>query len=331
MIHSATTVIKTLKAAVIIFLALLLLFTATYFLIPKNQPKQKQLALNEIMFSENTSFIELYNPLQTPVNLRGWVLTLDDERINLGGIIEVDEYLLVPLNSSKAPGKVTLQDPIGRLVDSYRWGGHKSRVSAGRTPDGVGQWLGFTQPTPAEANKINNTGNTTCWVGEYNLARNQLTLIGYDAGPQGFCSLFDEKINASSEILGVTDEATRRQITYVLAQRHVASERERRVKGLKVSNQMLEGALTRLVGEKVMGLGFQGEFAAMDDHFKAMLYDVLVNGTAFERNNLRIQFTFYATQRQLGAFRIINPDADELRRMLDKDETTRQILDKIKK
>ncbi len=124
--------------------------------------------INEFLPDPDTLYteewIELYNPLDSDVNLSGYML--DDivgggtapYTIPQGTIISAHGFLVfygnvtgVILNNSG--DNVTLLMPDGvTVVDSHSYSSSSNDVSIGRTPDGGSTWTTFTTPTPGASN-----------------------------------------------------------------------------------------------------------------------------------------------------------------------------------
>ncbi|HON06713.1 MAG TPA: putative Ig domain-containing protein [Verrucomicrobiota bacterium] len=122
-------------------------------------------------------WFEIYNPSSLPINLGGYylsdTLTISNQfQIPNGYIIPAYGYLMVwadgeqNQNSSTNPAlhvsfklsssgeAIGLFAPDGTLVDGIIFGQQSPDISQGRFPDGSETIMAFTNPTPAQANKI---------------------------------------------------------------------------------------------------------------------------------------------------------------------------------
>jgi endonuclease/exonuclease/phosphatase family metal-dependent hydrolase len=124
--------------------------------------------INEFLPDPNTLYteewIELYNPLDVPVDISGYIL--DDiisggtaaYTIPVGTVIPAHGFLVfnqsitnIALNN--AGDTVNYINPDGvTILDSYTYGSSTNDVSYGRESDGGSTWTTFTSPTPGASN-----------------------------------------------------------------------------------------------------------------------------------------------------------------------------------
>ena len=143
---------------------------------------QDQLFINEFLasnsitnvdsdFSAFSDWIEIYNNEESDVDLSGYFLTDDIAtpekwQIPTGTIISSKGYLIfwadkedmvdLALHTNfklKANGEeIGLFNKAGELVDLKAFDGQATDVSYGRQPDGISEWMYFSQPTPGAYN-----------------------------------------------------------------------------------------------------------------------------------------------------------------------------------
>ena len=139
-------------------------------------------ALNEVMASNDstlsdedgdfTDWIELINWGDSEVSLEGWGLSDDYDRpfrwVFPSVTLQPGKFLLVrasgkdrrqagqPLHTSfsisAAGEEVLLTHPDGQRIDTLTPRAIPTGLSAGRQPDGIGDWFFFTAPTPGTSN-----------------------------------------------------------------------------------------------------------------------------------------------------------------------------------
>lgn len=139
---------------VIIVTVLILLF------IPSTTFAQT-LVINEIMArpSENTEWVEIYNPTSQSVDLTGWKIkdgnNLTSDDLTLTGQIGTLGYITFDHNkgwlNDSGSETVTLLDNSGNAVDSYSYKGATQGKTYGRQPDG-GTWTNSLDPTKGSSN-----------------------------------------------------------------------------------------------------------------------------------------------------------------------------------
>jgi len=132
-----------------------------------------QVVINEFSSSSNPEWVELYNLGSTPVSLEGWTLFFQDnpetnQRVifSTNDIISGDGYKLVEHSYTGTQAwlrndgdTIILKDPNGE-VDSVKYGDVQgalvsapdSEHSAGRSPNGTGEWVILDSATPDAAN-----------------------------------------------------------------------------------------------------------------------------------------------------------------------------------
>lgn len=138
---------------IIVTVLILLLFPSITF--------AQTLVINEIMArpSDNTEWVEIYNPTGQPVDLTGWKIkdgnSLSNDDLTLTG--QIDSYGYKTFDHSKGwlndsgSETVTLLDNSGNTVNSYSYNGATQGKTYGRQPDG-GTWASNLDPTKGSSN-----------------------------------------------------------------------------------------------------------------------------------------------------------------------------------
>ena len=120
---------------------------------------------------DNEDWIEIHNPGNEPVDLRGWSLTDDSGETSKwlfpDVVLDPGEYLVVfasakdrrtrlPLHTNFKLGRrgetLVLTGPDGNTVDRMEVAELPPDFAHGRQPDGIGEPVVFHQPTPEETN-----------------------------------------------------------------------------------------------------------------------------------------------------------------------------------
>lgn len=141
------------------------------------------LVLNEIMASNSTVFpdengsfgdwIEIYNPCDTPVNLKGYSLSNDEKQPDKWNFPDSDvapkSYIVIfasgcSITDINAPfwhtgfklsrkGDAVILSRFGKIVDRIVFSRTPTDTSLGRSPDNKNKWVQFSHPTPGYENK----------------------------------------------------------------------------------------------------------------------------------------------------------------------------------
>jgi hypothetical protein len=160
------------------------LFTANFEIDPNYEPLQP-LIINEIQssnsktykdeFNESDDWIELFNPNDTMVNIKGYFLTDEPSKpkkyaINSDLYIPPNGHLIIwcddeneqglnhsNFNLNKFGDFIGLVSPSEEFIDSLSFGSIFRDYSYGRESDGDEDWITFQTPTPNAPNEIFET------------------------------------------------------------------------------------------------------------------------------------------------------------------------------
>ncbi|MCP4123209.1 MAG: lamin tail domain-containing protein, partial [Bacteroidetes bacterium] len=128
------------------------------------------LVINEVAVKTSdesgTQWIELYNPTDTDISLKGWILKYNNdshEYVFPGGGIYSKQYLVIKNDESgfnftlESEDAVRLFDASSNLVDETAWsdGDAPENKSWGRIPDGTGKFKTLNFPTQEMKNVDN--------------------------------------------------------------------------------------------------------------------------------------------------------------------------------
>ncbi len=107
-------------------------------------------------------FVEIFNPLDRPVNLAGMILT---DQVNLADAFKFPDHSYVaangyavftggslPFNLASAYDWLTLADPEGHVIDQFLVQSRGADATIGRYPDGTNTIVTFELPTPGQPN-----------------------------------------------------------------------------------------------------------------------------------------------------------------------------------
>lgn len=139
--------------------ALLIIFFLIYQLIFVS-PVFAAIVLNEISPTGETEWVEIFNTGSEPVDLEGWLLkdgnSLSDD-LTLSGLIPPNGHLVFSnpkehwLND-KGDETIYLYSNSGALEDKYSFKNTSPEKTFSRIPDGTGQFVANTDPTPNSYN-----------------------------------------------------------------------------------------------------------------------------------------------------------------------------------
>ncbi|MBD3388314.1 MAG: hypothetical protein GF416_04490 [Candidatus Altiarchaeales archaeon] len=346
MLYGISTAVKALKSSFIVLAAAAIMLGVLWVAYPNLRPESLDLRVNEVLTDPGSlgwddGFIELHNTGDSKLSLEGWSVRTESGSINLFGHIEPGGYRAVygGLFSGDVE-TVSLVDPRGRVADRYSRVGGLEAVSVGRSPDGMGSWTGFVNPTPGAPNTVVEKTPTTldtlpkvevpdCMEEEYEAVRADTAEEGF--GSVDFCRAFEEEMSDLNpyvlrRINEISDEEIREAIALGVAERAVAREREERIVGLVVSDAELMDSIRGLIGDDLYSLGLDGELAKMNGRFKRMLFDIILNGTGGERREMRLQLKYYLESRESGGRKTLKFRPDEVRVMLSDGRSLQEIL-----
>ncbi|MBU0761521.1 MAG: lamin tail domain-containing protein [Candidatus Altiarchaeota archaeon] len=156
MLDSVTTFVKASKLVLIVFTLAFITFLLLFIYInPGNtQPKLNEILLNPREAGWEDQYVEIYNPGDQTVYLNGWTLESAKSVLPLFGEIKPKQYSVYFGEINAFDGKITLKNNLGYTVDSFSFDPKNMGFSAGRVPDGSGQWLWTTTPTPGSSNNV---------------------------------------------------------------------------------------------------------------------------------------------------------------------------------
>jgi|GEM_PF-3996479 len=277
-------------------------------------PVQNNIVINEVLLNPteagwNDAFIELYNPGDQKADIAGWQIRSGKSRARLFGEVPPKGFRVI-YGGIAVEGDIGLFNSVGVEKDVYEVG-QKGGFAAGRIPDGGDTFKWVTTPTPGAPNTIEQAEK-----GEKPPQCN----VGKD-----LCDAISEANPvAKNKIAQMKDKKAIERIGYVLAQRKISREREEKVRSITVSSTEVHDALTGLVGPSMMSAGLNDEIAKMNGKFRAMLVDILTNGTKAERAEIKIQFENYVRMRGEPADAKVDPKA--IRVLLARDAKMDELL-----
>lgn len=117
--------------------------------------------LNELMANptDNTEWVELYNPTNQAIDLSNWKLkdgnSLTRDDLTLSG--QINSFSFITFNHDKGwlndtgDETITLLDNTGQIVDNYQYSGTTKGKTYGRQPDGL-NWQSNLEPSKGSSN-----------------------------------------------------------------------------------------------------------------------------------------------------------------------------------
>lgn len=344
MLYPMTSAIKAFKSMLVVLAAAAFMLLVMWLIYPKIAPRDAGVRVNEVMMEPSAAgwdegFVELHNVGERAVSLDGWTLATDGGETGLFGSIEPGGYRVVYGEALKG-GQVVLSDYSGRTRDSYTESG-LGGASTGRVPDGIGQYQALSVPTPGAPNRADTLieSPTTlpeapapaCMRDEYSSLGQGPAEAGFAGDAGEYCGVFEAAMMDAHpyvrrRIEQISDPQVRRDIAESVVDREVARRREERTLDLVVSDAEVMDSITGLIGGELASGALDGELAAMNLKFKRMLFDIILNGTATERKQLRLQFTYYLEEKGDGVTVLPQIDPEHVRLMLGRGDTTQEII-----
>lgn len=129
-----------------------------------NDASELVLFINEIFSTGDPDWLEIYNPLDTEVDLGGFYIyddgTASDKSVfPAGTVISAGGFLLwhcddvqTKFKLSSGGETVTLEDSAGNQIDRVSFPATEKGTTYGRVTDGAAEWKIFRNPTPGKSN-----------------------------------------------------------------------------------------------------------------------------------------------------------------------------------
>ncbi|MCZ6795539.1 MAG: lamin tail domain-containing protein [Planctomycetota bacterium] len=123
---------------------------------------EPEVLLNEAFRGDGESWVELFNPSSSPLDLSGYLLAGDPSgspgyTLRAGSVVPAAGFLTLTAGNTglvldAREQYLLLQAPDRRVVDACRLRERPEEGSDGRLPDGVSRWLRTSPPSPGAAN-----------------------------------------------------------------------------------------------------------------------------------------------------------------------------------
>lgn len=306
MISGMTTFFKAFKTFIIIFLAVALFLIGLYYAVIHNTDI---VLINEVLTNPSDagwedSFIELKNQGSTPVDLDGWKLRVGKKDVDLSGTLNAQNYRVV-YGRIPEKGTITLVNGRNYVMDEFSYDDKTQGFSKGRYPDGVGAWMWTNTPTPGMPNsQFAGTGAENQLpipkCKPENVPQELITSLGYNMSAQQYCDLYDQVMEAQP--LSVRNPLSQKShmqlqqnIFDSLIIRDKARMREDKLLGQKTTDEEITQILNSTLPHSSGALGQEVE--QMDLMFRNMLADILLEGTDYERDELKEQISTYVKEK----------------------------------
>ena len=285
-----------------------------------------------------TSRGKRYNVGTEDADISGWELRSGRSRSKLFGNVASQGFRVVYGVIPAQGSTIGLYNSVGVKVDEYDIA--PDGFVAGRVPDGAGSFHWVTQPTPGSSNSPPHVKPTIppaakkkidCPKDAFAATAAESASLGFSGD---FCRSFDDAIERANPVermrlANTMDQALLSKVSLVVAERQVASERELKVAKISFTNDEVIDAMSGLVGSSMADISVDEEVTRMNRKFRALLVDILTNGTQAERGQMRLQLEYYLERKMSHEKTELTIDPIRVRLLLAKNEKEDLILAEI--